>query len=235
MTLQSVLRPQTMAISTSNPISPSTESLQRVMQQANISSQRALAEKANVSRWQIQQLRQGNIETMRLSVLKKLAVALDCSLSDLLQIFALEQPEQTMQPAEKDNRDDATLLRQEYVRLEKRLEQQRSHLQQQFQVDSLQILESWLTYWPTASKAAIDRDGFDAKKLLPLVKPVERLVESWGVTAIGTVGEQLAYDPSQHQLARGTANPGDLVRISHVGYRHRESLLQRVKVVPLNP
>ncbi|MEM9093037.1 MAG: helix-turn-helix domain-containing protein [Cyanobacteria bacterium P01_F01_bin.53] len=224
-----------MATSTSKPISPSAESLQRVMQRAKISSQRALAEKANVSRWQVQQLHQGNIETMRLSVLKKLAVALDCSLTDLLQIFAPEQSDPMMQPAEGNNSDEATLLRQEYARLEKRLEQQSESLQYQFQTDALQVLESWLTYWPTAAKAAMERDDFDAKKLIPLVKPVERLVTNWGVTAIGIVGEQLAYDPPQHQLARGTANPGDMVRISHVGYRHGDNLLQRIKVVPLNP
>lgn len=216
-----------------NPMSPSEESLQRVMQRANISSQRALAEKANVSRWQVQQLRQGNIETMRLSVLKKLAAALDCSLVDFLKAFEPEQFEAIT--AEVDNNHEVTLLRQEYARLEKRLEQQSESLQYQFQIEALQILESWLTYWPTAAKAATERDGFDVKKLLPLVKPVERLVESWGVTTTGTVGERLSYDPQQHQLVRGIANPGDPVRISHIGYHHGEKLLQRTKVVPINP
>ena len=207
------------------------------MQRANISSQRALAEKADVSRWQVQQLRQGKIDTMRIAVLKKLATALDFSLAELLQAFDPEQPPSadTTQFAEGNNNDEVTLLRQEYARLEQRLEQQSQHLYHQFQADALQVLESWLTYWPTAAKAATERDGFDAKKLLPLVKPVERLVASWGVTVIGTVGEQLAYDPQQHQLARGMTNPGDLVRISHVGYRHGENLLQRVNVVPINP
>ncbi len=216
------------------PISPSEEALQRVMQRANISSQRALAEKANVSRWQVQQLRQGKIETMRLSVLRKLATALDCSLIDFLQAFNLEQADNTSQTVGLDNNHEITLLRQEYARLEKRLEQQSQTLQHQFQTDALQVLESWLTYWPTAVKAATERDGFDARKLLPLVKPVERLVASWGVTTIGIVGEQLTYDPQQHQLAKGAASPGDLVRISHVGYRHGDNLLQRVKVVPIN-
>ena len=221
--------------STPQRISPSEESLQRVMQQANIASQRALAEKANVSRWQVQQLRQGKIETMRLSVLKKIAAALDCSLADLLQTFAPEPSEITTSAVEVDDNSEATLLRQEYARLEKRLEQQAESLQYQFQTEALQTLESWLTYWPTAAKAATERDGFDAKKLLPLVKPVERLVESWGVMPMGTVGEQLSYDPQHHQLVRGIANPGDPVRISHVGYHHGEKLLQRTKVVPVNP
>lgn len=215
-------------------LSPSETSLQRLMQRANIPSQRALAEKAAVSRWQVQQLRQGNIEAMRLSVLKKLAVALDCSLVDLLRAFDPEQSDHRTTPVGDPKEGEATLLRQEYARLEKRLEQQAESLRYQFQTDALQVLESWLTYWPTAAKAATDREGFDAKKLLPLVKPVERLVNSWGVSVVGTVGEQLTYDPQRHQLARGMANPGDPVRVSHVGYRHGENLLQRAKVVPIN-
>lgn len=221
-------------LSTPQSISPSKETLQRVMQRANISSQRALAEKANVSRWQVQQLYQGNIDKMRVAVLKKLAEALDCSLSELLQAF---DPKQALSEngTEVNGKDEVARLRQEYARLEQRLDQQRQRLQYQFQADALGIIESWLTYWPTAAKAATDRDGFDAKKLLPLVKPVERLLESWDVTSIGTVGQQLSYDPQHHQLARGMANPGDPVRISHVGYCHGENLLFRAKVVPLNP
>ncbi|MGD1953105.1 MAG: helix-turn-helix domain-containing protein [Leptolyngbyaceae cyanobacterium] len=220
----------------SNPSTPtavlaSEDTLHKIMQQAHVSSQRALAEKANVSRWQVQQLRLGKIGTMRLAVLKQLATALDCSLNELLQAF---DPEQSL-PQPTNNGHDIVRLRQEYSRLEHRLAQQHQSLEQQFQAAALQILESWLTYWPTAAKAATEREDFDAKKLLPLVKPIDRLVESWGVSVIGTVGEQLSYDPQLHQLTRGTANPGDLVQISNVGYRHGENLLQRVNVVPLNP
>ncbi|MEA5464572.1 helix-turn-helix transcriptional regulator [Leptothoe sp. PORK10 BA2] len=221
-------------------IAPSEQALQKVMQRAKVSSQRALAEKANVSRWQVQQLRQGHIDTMRLAVLKQLAMALDCSLPELLQEFdPAQSPAATTAnlntPDNNADQNEVTLLRQEYARLERRLEQQSQTLQSQFQIEALRVLESWLTYWPTAAKAATDLDGFDAKKLLPLVKPIENLVASWGVTVIGTVGEQLAYDPQHHQLARGMANPGDAVRISHVGYRHGENLLQRAKVAPINP
>ena len=219
------------------PIAPSELTLQRIMQRVNISSQRALAEKANVSRWQVQQLRQGHIETMRLAALKQLATALDCSLPELLKEFDPEQsPSAPTAPTHKleAHHNEVTLLRQEYARLEQRLDKQRQVLQSQFQTDALRVLESWLTYWPTAAKAATDRDGFDAKKLLPLVKPVERLVAEWGVSTLGNVGEELSYDPQYHQLARGTANPGERVRISHVGYHHGDNLLQRAKVVPIH-
>lgn len=215
-------------------LSSSAQTLQTLMQRAQVSSQRALATKANVSRWQVQQLRQGKLDAMRVVVLQQLATALDCSLLELLQAFT-SNPLPSAANSLPESNHEVDLLRQEYRRLQKRLEQQAQELQHQFQLEALHTLESWLTYWPTAAKAATDRDGFDAKKLLPLVKPVERLVESWGVTAIGAVGQQLAYDPLHHQLARGMANPGDSVRISHVGYRHGTNLLQRAKVVPITP
>ena len=199
--------------------------LQSLMQRAGISSQRALAAKAEVSRWQVQQLHQGKASKMRLAVLEQLAAALDCSLAELLAVFDTAP----LAPLEATAADGA--LRQEYARLQLHLEQQAQDLRHQFQVEALGILESWLTYWPTAAKAATEQ-GLEAKKLLPLVQPVERLVASWGVTTIGTVGEELSYDPQRHQLVRGVAQSGALVRVSHVGYHHGDRLLLRAKVVP---
>ncbi|MEM9978012.1 MAG: helix-turn-helix domain-containing protein, partial [Cyanobacteria bacterium P01_D01_bin.2] len=201
-----------------------THTLQGLMQRAGIPSQRALAEKAEVSRWQVQQLHQGKVSRMRLAVLEQLAAALDCSLAELLAVFDTAPPA----PLETIAADEA--LRQEYARLQLRLEQQAQDLRHQFQVEALGILESWLTYWPTAAKAATEQ-SLEAKKLLPLVQPLERLVASWGVTTIGTIGEELSYDPQRHQLVRGTAQPGTLVRINHVGYHHGDRLLLRAKVV----
>ncbi|MEM7062676.1 MAG: helix-turn-helix domain-containing protein [Cyanobacteria bacterium P01_B01_bin.77] len=221
-------------------LSPSLQTLQRLMERAKIPSQRALAAKANVSRWQVRQLHQGHLDTMRVAVLKQLAAALDCSLVELLEAFnqlsTAPSDDGTVESVSENVPEnvEVALLRQEYTRLQQRLEQQAQELRHQFQTEALEVIESWLTYWPTAAKAAIDLDGFDAKKLLPLVKPVERLVAYWGVTTIGSVGEELCYEPQHHQLARGIANPGDPVRISHVGYRHGDNLLQRTKVVPIN-
>ena len=200
------------------------------MQRAGIPSQRALAEKAEVSRWQVQQLHQGKVSKMRLAVLQQLAAVLDCSLAELLSVFETA-PTASSETTDPETTAAAGALRQEYARLQLHLEQQAQDLRHQFQVEALGILESWLTYWPTAAKAATEQ-GLEAKKLLPLVKPVERLVASWDVTPIGTVGEELSYDPQQHQLVRGVAQPGALVRISHVGYHHGDRLLLRVQVVP---
>ena len=198
------------------------------MRQADIPSLRSLAARAGVSRWQVQQLRQGRLDRMRLAVLQQLAVALRCSLPALLAAFSKAEAETGLPPA-----PDIAQLQQEYERLRAALDRQEVELRQQLQQQALNQLEPWLTYWPTAAKAATERPDFDPKHLLPLVKPVEQLVASWGVTAMGQVGEQLPYDPTWQQLVKGSAQPGNLVRVSHLGYRHGERLLLRAKVAAL--
>jgi molecular chaperone GrpE (heat shock protein) len=95
------------------------------------------------------------------------------------------------------------------------------------------VLESWLVQWPTAAYAAQQNQQLPAVRLLPLVRPVEQLLQQWGVEAIASVGSELAYDPHLHQLMEGTAQPGELVRVRYTGYRIGEKLLYRAKVSPI--
>jgi hypothetical protein len=124
---------------------------------------------------------------------------------------------------------------QEYQRLQAQMEQQRTTLQQEFQQTSLQILESWMLQFPTAAYAAQENPQIPATQLLPLIRPVEQLLQSWGVEAIATVGTELAYDPQLHELidAEREVHPGDRVKVRYVGYRQGDKLLHRAKVSPI--
>jgi molecular chaperone GrpE (heat shock protein)/DNA-binding Xre family transcriptional regulator len=124
-------------------------------------------------------------------------------------------------------------LRQEFQRLQTQMAQQRQDLQQEFQQASLQILESWLTFYPSAAYQAQQDPSFSASKILPLIRPVEQLVKTWGVEMLASVGTELPYDPQQHQLREGTAAPGDLVVVQNPGYRQGEKLLYRATVRPV--
>lgn len=124
-------------------------------------------------------------------------------------------------------------LRQEFQRLQTQMAQQRQDLQQEFQQASLQILESWLTFYPSAAHQAQQDPNFSATTLLPLIRPVEQLVKTWGVEMLASVGTELPYDPQQHQLREGTAEPGDLVVVQNPGYRQGEKLLYRATVRPV--
>jgi molecular chaperone GrpE (heat shock protein) len=177
-------------------------------------------------------LRQGQGLKLRGETLLKLSCALQVSVNELLEMFSSGS---TLPVFQVDGGEDNSLtaLRQEYQRLQQQLEHQREIVRQEFQQSSLQVLESWLVQWPTAANAAQQNQQLPAVRLLPLVRPVEQLVQEWGVEAIAAVGSELPYDPQWHQLMAGTAQPGELVRVRYTGYRQGEKLLYRAKVSPI--
>lgn len=201
-----------------------SDALRALMQPLGITSFRALAQAASLSRWQIDQLRRGQVAQMRLETALKLAQTLQVSLADLLALSkagALPQ---------KSGSELESQLRQEYQRLQTQLQQQRQSLQQEFQQSSLQVLESWLTYYPAAAHRASQDSSLPAVKLLPLMRPIESLLQSWGVEMLAPVGAVLPYDPQQHLLIEGNASAGEPVTIRNPGYRQGDNLLYRAKV-----
>ncbi len=202
-----------------------SQQLQALMQQVGISSFRDLARQAGVSHWQVRQLRQGKALQMRVEPLLLLANVLKIALSELLVRCAGVEAGETI--------PERSTLQTEYNRLQIKMQQQREILLQEFQLTSLDILESWLRNWPTAAYAATQNPDLPAVRLLPLVHPVERLLQEWGVEAIASVGSEIPYDPQQHQLREGMAQPGELVRVRSTGYRQGEKLLYRAEVSPI--
>ncbi|MEG4007098.1 helix-turn-helix domain-containing protein [Microcoleus sp. Pol11C1] len=196
--------------------------LQRLIEQAGLSSDRELSQKAGVSEIQLSRLRRGLALQTRADILLKISQALQISLTELLATLAPNYVELEQAPP--------TALEQEYQRLQASIEQQRESLMQEFQLSSVQILESWMLQWPTAASKAQENHNLRAQKLLPLLRPVEQLLEHWGVESIAPVGVQIPYNPQQHQLMEGTAEPGEPVKVRYTGYRQGDKLLYRAKV-----
>jgi hypothetical protein len=220
--------------------SPETLKLRSLMDAVDIPSFRALSRVADVSDWQIRQLRQGHIAQMRLEVLQKLSHALQLSLNQLLEQFLNFTSDEallplaiasTLVPQPADPELEA--LQQEYQRLQHQLKTQRDDLLKAFQQASIQTIESWLLQWPTAAHAAQQNPQIPAARLLPLIRPIEQLIETWGVEAIAPVGAEVPYEPQLHQLMDGTASPGTLVKVRYTGYRQGNTLLYRAKVSPV--
>lgn len=171
---------------------------------------------------------------MRLDVLLKLSQALQISLQELVANFSEQEllPNKATPPQEL--LQQITDLKTEYDRLQLQLQQQRLTLQQEFQQSSLQLLESLLLQFPTAAHKARENPQLSAVNIVPLVhKPLERLLQQWGIEAIASVGAEIPYDPLLHQLMDGIAQPGDIVRVRYIGYRQGDKLLYRAKVSPL--
>lgn len=223
-----------------------THQLQDLMQRVGVSSFKALARSSGVSERQLLRLRRGEVQQIRVNVLLQLSQALQVSLTDLVTTFSpVEVDVQTFlpSPAEGQLRENVPSmgesqqiadLKREYQRLQTQLEQQRQTLWQEFQQSSLGVLESWLLQWPTAAQKAQENRQLAAVKLLPLLRPMEQLLQQWGVEAIAPVGSELPYDPILHQLMAGTVQPGEIVKVRYTGYRQGDKLLYRAKVSLVN-
>jgi transcriptional regulator with XRE-family HTH domain len=211
--------------------STATDQFSRLLQAAGLKSLRALSQRSGVSRRQIQKLRQGNIEQIHVEALLKLSSALQITLTQLLNTFLPE----SLRVKNDTSPDQVELdvLKLEYQHLLTQFDQQQETLRQALQQEALQILEPWLQYWPSAVNASQDNPQFLASKLIPLVRPVEKMMAEWNVRTIAAIGSEVAYNPQHHQLIEGQAQPGESVRVRYAGYFHGDRLLLRAKVSPL--
>ncbi|MBC7971797.1 MAG: helix-turn-helix transcriptional regulator [Verrucomicrobia bacterium] len=220
-----------------------THRLRALMQSVGFSSFRALSQAANVSEKQLLRLRRGEVAQLRVETLLKLSQVLQVSVADLLvmldEVEGQESEGRSQESALKtqnsklkaqNSLSELSDLRHEYDRLQQQLVQQRQDLWQEFQQSSVQVLESLLLQLPTAAYAAQQNPQAPAVKLLPLLRPLDRLLQEWGIESIAPVGAEIAYDPQQHQLMGGTAQTGDRVKVRYAGYRQADRLLYRAKV-----
>jgi DNA-binding Xre family transcriptional regulator len=199
-----------------------TAQLQELMQKVGISSFRELYRSTGTSAHTIKKLRSGEIDTLRWQTIVKISDIFQISIDEFTSIFG-----------DRDLGSQSRsigILQQEYQQLQQQFQQQRETLQSEFQAQSLQTIESFLTYFPTAKHAAINNPDFPASKLFPLVASIDRLIQSWSVTVIGDVGSQVKYNPRWHQLIAGIASPDQLVTVRYVGYRQDDKLIFRAKV-----
>ncbi len=219
-----------------NPDSSQTnkERLHNLMKQVGIADLNELSQVAKVARLQLIRIQQGLILNLSLGAIARIAQALNVSVDSLLQTF-VEQPQVSSEQAVTSSQQDDALIacRQEYQKLQQEMTQLQQALLVEFQQASLETIESWLLQWPTAATAVRQNPQLPASKLLSLVEPVEQLVKHWNVSTIATVGEELAYDPQNHQLMKGVAQAGELVKVRYVGYKQGDKLLHKAKVSPV--
>ncbi|MBO3463004.1 MAG: nucleotide exchange factor GrpE [Aetokthonos hydrillicola CCALA 1050] len=211
-----------------------TQKLQNLMHRVDISSFKALSRSAGVSERQLLRLRKSGVEQMRMDVLLKLSQVLQVSLNELVTTFSeVDLVREEGVPTQELLQRIAD-LEKEYNHSQSQLLQQRHLLLQEFQHSSLQLLESLLVQFPTAAQKARENSNLPAINIVPLVlKPLEKLLQQWGVEAIASVGTELPYDPQLHELMEGTAQPGEIVKVRYIGYSQGGKLLYRAKVSPI--
>jgi molecular chaperone GrpE (heat shock protein) len=204
-------------------MSDRTEILRPLMKLVSVSSFQVLSDRAGVSRRAIDTLRKGNAATLRYSDLAKLAEVLQIEVNELIAKF-IGNPESAS--------TTIAALREEYQRLQQKLEHQKQDLRSQFERETIQQLESLLLQLPSAAHAAQQNPQMLAKNILPLLRPLDALLQKWGITMIGSVGVEVAYDPQKHQLMEGSdqLEEGGSAIVRYVGYMQGEKLLYRARV-----
>ncbi len=214
---------------------PYSESLKVRMDAVGISSFRALAQRCDVSRRQIDWLRRGKVQALSVQSALRLAATLKLSLAELLHLFGDTLPVPLDFAVEDLNivpHSPKRALLADDPRSQLERETMKSRLLETFQAETLDILESLILQWPTAAHIAQQNPAFSAVKLIPLMKPLAQLLQAWEIEAIAIVGAVVDYDPTLHQWT-GDSTPPALrcpVQVSHIGYRQRERLLHRAKV-----
>ncbi|WP_036479769.1 helix-turn-helix domain-containing protein [Myxosarcina sp. GI1] len=207
--------------------------LNTLIKQANIEDLLELSKLSGVSQWQLNRLQHGLIVKMSVENIAALARTLNLSIEQLIDTFISYDGESISAKSSGEEATTIANLKREYASLQEQMQQQREVLKREFQQDSLQAIESWLLQWPTAAAAVRKNSQLPAERLLPLVKPIEQLLDEWGIETIAAVGEKLPYDPQWHQLLKGTANSGQLVEVRYVGYKQGDKLLYKAKVSPI--
>ena len=212
-----------------------SSALRSLMAQVGLTSYRSLSQASGVPRSSINALRRGQVGRLKVSALQRLSAALGVTLEALVNQFSSALPPQSHASPGAEAVHQLKALRQECDRLQTQLATQTDTVRQQVQQQAIAQLEPWLVQWPTAVHAAQQKPDLPAQKLIPLVRPVEALVQHWGLTPIDAVGEEVSFDPQRHQPRTGNPEPGQRVRVSHVGYRQGDRLLYRAKVNPIQP
>ena len=206
--------------------------LQDLMQQVNISDIEELSQEANVARLQLIRIQRGLIRNVSVGAIARIAKVLNTSIDSLIETF-VEQSTANVKPQKTESRDALNACQQEYQKLQQEMLQQQEFLEAEFQKASLETIESWLLQWPTAVAAVHKNPQLPAERLLTLIKPIEQLLKQWDIKTIASVGDELSYDPQYHQLLKGTAEPGELVKVRYVGYKQEDKLLYKAKVSPV--
>ena len=187
--------------------------IQQKMEKVGIHNYRQLSKKAKVNELQLYRLQNGLISSISFGILVKIAEALNISVVELIDELTNGSDEKTSTISNSDDRDPDDLSGE--------------------QQEAIFILESLILQLPTIVNAVENNPELPAKKLLPLLKPLEQLLQHWGITVIGKVGEIIPFNPQEHELIDTMENDDQdsfSVKVRYVGYRYQEKLLYRAKV-----
>lgn len=194
------------------------------LNQLEITSFLSLQQKSGLTDSRLRQVRRGELASLTLKELIRLASALGWTIEEVLQNFGVEETSSSKRLLEIET------LRTECLRLREELQQQNLELTTEFRHSTFQQLQTLLTNYPSVRQLVQVKPDLPAKNLTSLFISLDNLIESWGHEPIGQVWEQVPYNPQLHQPDVGDIEAGELVYIRFVGYQDGEYILCPAKV-----
>ncbi len=122
----------------------------------------------------------------------------------------------------QDSELKITELQQQCQRLRDELTSQKAQLRSDFSNATFEQLQTLLINYPSACKMAQTIPDLPARNLVALFTPLENLLQTWDIEAIGSPWQSVSYDPQLHQPDVDDIAVGESVYIRFVGYRRRD-------------
>lgn len=145
-------------------------------------------------------------------------------------IIRFRHSERVKSKQEDDPAATVEALRQECLRLQKELQQQSQQLKTDFQTATFYQLKTLLTNYPSVRRITEEKPKLLAKNFVPLFASLDNVLKSWEYEPIGSVWEQVPFNPQLHQPDSKDITEGELVYIRFVGYRQGDRILTPAKV-----
>jgi transcriptional regulator with XRE-family HTH domain len=188
------------------------------MNQAEIRDYLEFSRKSRVSELQFYRLENNLLDNIPLGVLKKIAKALNISVTTLIDHLS-----SSFDLFNHNSQENLTINNQDLT----------SNLIAEYQQETISILESLLLQLPTVIHVVNNNPRLPASRILPLLQPLNQLLSTWEIEPIGKVGDMVDYNPQEHELIENNGLSLDeikRVKIRYVGYRQKDKLLYRAKV-----
>ena len=126
--------------------------------------------------------------------------------------------------------DQIDILEVKNKKLITKLEQLPQQLEADWQKDSINLLQELLISYPTAKLMVELKHNLPSKNILALLKPLELLLQEWGIETIGQPWRKVAYNPNIHDCGEENISPGESVYVRWIGYYQGDRVLLPAKV-----
>ena len=187
------------------------------LNQLGMTSLVSLQQKSGLTDSRLRRVRRGELASLQLKELTRLATALGWTIEELLFNFDIRDTSSSKKLSEIE------ALRTECLRLREELQQQSVELTTEFHHLAFQQLQTLLTNYPSIRQLVKVKPDLPAKNLILLFTSLDNLIESWGYQPIGQAWEQVPYNPQLHQPDASDIEVGELVYVRFVGYREGDA------------